>query len=448
MTFEWFVSRRYLHPRAQTIAVSVISFISILGVTLGVMVLLVVISVMNGFESDLLSKVIGTHSHLVLETGEPLDSFERMREVIQSVPEVKGSAPVILGMGLLRSAYYPSPAQIKGIDPKYETECTQIEQNLILGSLDSLKEEVAAGGVPSAATADQLPLAERFESRRLPGVVLGKELAKKLHGYVGIPRSREREFLERIVGNRILIGSAVPEEAFGGSRWRQRWFRIVGITESGLFDYDDLFAFVSLPSAQYLYGLPHGFSRVEIKLADPERAEQVRKVLRARLLDQLWNMEIVTWMEFNQPLFRALQIEKIAMFVILVMIILVAGFSVAATLIMTVIDKTREIGVLRALGATRASIGRIFLRCGLIVGIVGTTLGSVLGLAICLYLKYEGLDLPGGGSVYYIDQLPVEMRWFDFAVVVAVTLATCVLAALYPARTAARLVPVEALRHE
>lgn len=448
MTFEWFVSRRYLHPKGQTVAVSFISTISILGVTLGVMVLLVVISVMNGFESDLLSKVIGTHSHLVLQTGYPLAEFKDLRESIHGVPEVNGSAPVILWQGLLRSPNYVYGAQLKGIDPRYERECTEIEQNLILGSLDPLQEEVDAGGIPVAATSENVPLAERFETRRLPGIVLGKELAKKLYGYGGIPRSREKEYLERIVGNRILIGSGIPEEGFGGTRWRQRWFEIVGITESGLFDYDDLFAFVSLPAAQYMYRLPAGFSRVEIKLKDPQRAHEARKALRSRLFDRLGDVEITTWMEFNQPLFRALQIEKIAMFVILVMIILVAGFSVAATLIMTVIDKTREIGVLRALGATRASVGRIFLRCGLIVGGMGTVFGSLLGLAICLYLKYEGLDLPGGGNVYYIDQLPVEIRLFDFLVISVVTLATCVLAAVYPARTAARLVPVEALRYE
>jgi lipoprotein-releasing system permease protein len=448
VTFEWFVSRRYLHPRAQTIAVSVISFISILGVTLGVMVLLVVISVMNGFESDLLTKVIGSHSHLVLQTGFSLVDFQHLQEAIHSVPDVEGSAPVILGQGLIRSRDYAYGAQIKGIDPRYEKECTQIEANLILGSLVPLEEEIDAGGVPVDATASELPLAERFRSQRLPGIVLGKELAKKLYGYTAIPRSREKQYLERIVGGRVLIGSPIPEDGFGGSRWRQRWFEVVGITESGLFDYDDMFAFVSLPSAQYLYRLPSGFSRVEIKLKKPEQANEARDVLRARLFDTIGDVEITTWMEFNQPLFRALQIEKIAMFVILVMIILVAGFSVAATLIMTVIDKTREIGVLRALGATKASVARIFLRCGLIVGITGTVLGCILGLGICLYLKYEGLDLPGGGSVYYIDQLPVEIRLLDFFLIAVVTLGTCVLAAVYPARTAARLVPVEALRYE
>jgi lipoprotein-releasing system permease protein len=224
---------------------------------------------------------------------------------------------------------------------------------------------------------------------------------------------------------------------------------VVGITDTGLFDFDDVSAFVSLDAARYLYNLREGYRRIEIKVKDPYRADKTLKEAKGLLYQKLGlSFSGMTWKEFNRPLFSAIQIEKLVMFVILVLLILLAGFSVAATLILTVLEKTREIGVLRALGATRRGVRNIFLRIGLVVGAIGSLIGSVLGGAVCFLLKLYPLDLPGGGGVYYIEKMPVEPRLFDFVLVVAVTLVICVLAAAYPARIAAKLVPVEALRYE
>jgi lipoprotein-releasing system permease protein len=335
------------------------------------------------------------------------------------------------------------------VDVRYEKDVTTIEKDVVAGSLDPLRLEMERAESVAEATTPVSPGELFMDRERTPGIVLGKELAKKLNGYSGLPREMEKQVLDMLINREIRVTSPVEERGPRGTRMRQNVFRIVAITESGLFDYDDLFAFISLKQAQYLYDRPERFTRIEVRLDDAKKAKGAATQIADRLERRtLRAYEPRVWMEFNRPLFAALAMERLAMMIILVMIILVAGFSVAATLIMTVLQKRREIGVLRAIGATEKGIRRIFLRCGALVGVVGATVGCSLGFLICYILDLYKLNLPGGGQVYYIDKMPVEMRIEDFALVAGVTVVTCVLAAIYPARLAARLVPVEALRYE
>ena len=443
MRYELFIGWRYLKAKTKMAFIPIITFISVAGVAVGVMALVVVISVMNGFDTDLRSKILGNYSHLLVEQFPGIPNYPEVIQEIEEYPGVVAAAPVHIGHALLRTADIGlgEGIRVKGIEPDFEVRVTDVQKDLLVGNLDRLKSR------PKDENEGSVDLTQL--SRPLPGVVLGKELAKRLYQINVYDKEYEVEQLELLLGERLKIISPIEEESPLGTGMRTATFEVVAIFDSGFYEYDSHYALIGLDSARYLFALDEGVRRIEIRLENLDEATDISAGLFERLRDKFGQYFVMqTWMQMNEVFFTALRIEKIAMFVILVLIILVAAFNIASTLIMVVMEKTRDIGILRSIGASRRGIMAIFMIEGVVIGFLGTFLGLAGGIGICLFLKHYGLDLPGHGSIYYIDKLPVEMRFSDISLVSLLSLLTCFLSSIYPAWQAAKMVPVEALRYE
>ncbi|MBM3250007.1 MAG: ABC transporter permease [Candidatus Omnitrophica bacterium] len=396
MKTELFISWRYLATKRKEKFISLISVISVLGIAIGVAALIVVIAVMTGFDRDLRDKIIGNYAHITLSGFHPIGTAEyaQVKDKISANSRVKGFAPYIQGQVLVKDVNRFFAVGIRGIDPEAEVRVTKLKEYLASGNIEDLK----------------------------PGtIVVGKELAMIL----GLKK-----------GSGLTIFSPL------GKPYN---LKVAGIFRSGMYDYDLNLVFTHLSSAQEILGLPGQVSSVAIKLDDLYQADKVRDELSASLgLDYV----LRTWIEANQNFFAALKLEKFTMFVILTLIILVAAFNIASTLIVMVVEKTKDIGILKAIGMPASGIRRIFTLEGLIIGFLGTGLGLGVGLLLCLLLeKYQFVKLPS--DIYYIDRLPVSLQaWPDVTLIIAASLMITLVATIYPAVRAARLEPVEALRYE
>ena len=417
LPYELFISLRYLKAKRKQTFISIITFISILGVMLGVMALIVVLAVMNGFEHELREKILGTNAHiLLLRYGGGIEDYFEVVNKVEKVPGVRAAAPFIYAQVMLSSKGGVAGAVLRGIDPSSEGKVSSLPQNIKEGSINSLS---------------------RSELGQLPGIILGRELAKNLGVFLDDP---------------VTVISPLGDVSPLGMAPRVKRFRVTGIFESGMFDYDSTLAYISLASAQKFLRIGDVATAIEIKVKDIYKARSIAERIERELG---FPYKTRDWMEMNKNLFSALRMEKRVMFILLSLIIGVAAFNIICTLIMVVMEKSRDIAILKSMGAKRSSIMKIFVFEGLIVGLVGTFLGSVLGLLIAFNM--EGISnfverlfgfkiLPG--DVYYISQLPSRVDSLDVMVVVCVAIGISLLATIYPAWKASSLDPAEALRYE
>jgi lipoprotein-releasing system permease protein len=416
MRYEWFIGLRYLKAKRKQTFISIITIISIAGVMVGVMTLIVVLAVMSGFEKTLKEKILGTQAHLVVlkASQQSMDHYEEVLKQVRDVKGVVSAAPFIFNQVMLSSESSVSGVVIKGIDPDQVGKVTELAHNMKAGRLQDLK-----GGSDS------------------PGVILGAELAKHL----GVTLNDAIQVISP-------LGTITPM----GMMPKMKRFRVVGIFYSGMYEYDNTMAYVSLESAQKFFGMGARVTGIEIKTNDIYKVKEIGKEIRQKLGFPFWTKD---WMEMNRNLFSALKLEKIAMFIILVLIVLVAAFNIISTLIMVVMEKHKDIAILKSMGAPSKGILRIFIIEGGVIGIVGTVFGTILGLGAAFNLeKITGFveNLFGfkilSSDVYYIDKLPSQVNPMDVGLIVITAILISLLATLYPSWRASRLDPAEALRYE
>ena len=426
MAYELFVSLRHLRAKRTQKFISLNTWISVGGVALGVMALIVVIAVMSGFGKDLRDKILGTTNHVVItninQTG--IKDFEKIIRQVKEVPGVTTAAPFIINHVMLTHGNTASGIVIRGVDATREAGVSDLEKNLIEGSLDFLKTEKSPG---KSATG-------KFSRAK---VVLGKELARRNGLRVGDVVSMVSP------SSRITPMGLIP---------KMKIFQVAGIFESGMFQYDANLAFISIPAAQNFFSMKDKVSGVEVWVDDIEQAAMIATEIQERLKFPYF---VRDWMRMNKNLFSALRLEKIVMFVILILIILVAAFNIVSTLFMVVMEKTKEIAILKSMGASRKSIIKIFSFQGVIIGLVGTFLGCVGGFTIVPNLNeivgfiesiFGFTAFPS--DVYYLDKLPSEIQYLDSFLIVVFSIVICFFASLYPAWRASRLNPVDGSRYE
>jgi lipoprotein-releasing system permease protein len=409
LPYQIFIALRYLKSKKKYKGVSVNTAISIGGVALGVMALLVVLSVMTGFQQDIQKKILGANAHIVIRDykgGMSVPAYDEVAEKLRGEKDVVSFAPFVLGQAMVSYGKRAHGVFLRGIEPDSESKTTEILSHIKDGSIRGLAEE---GGVP--------------------GIILGKELAANLGVFTG---------------EKVNIVSPIGEIGPMGMLPRVKQFRVAAIFEIGMFEYDSNLVLTGIGPAQDFFGTKDEISGVQLKLGDIYKAPQVKKRIQEKLG---YSYQVMDWMQMNKNLFSALKLEKFAMFVILVLIVLVASFNIISNLIMNVIEKSREIAILKAIGATSGGIMTIFMLQGLFIGLIGTAIGITGGYLTGYVLnRYELIKLPA--DVYYLSHLPVKMQLFDFVTVCVSAIIISFLATLYPAWQAAKLNPVEPLRYE
>ncbi|MBI5286917.1 MAG: lipoprotein-releasing ABC transporter permease subunit [Deltaproteobacteria bacterium] len=413
MSYELFIGLRYLKAKRKYTFISIITFISILGVMVGVTALIVVLSVMTGFEEDLRNKILGVNAHLVvLELGKGMRDYRNVAERVKGVEGVMASTPFIYQQAMLSSEGGVMGMVLRGVDLATIGKVTVLPQKIIQGEVNGLS--VPMGETPDAP---------------LPGIIIGKELSRNL----GIALQDEVNIISPL-GSMTPIG-VVP---------RMARFRVVGIFDLGMYEYDSSMAFISIENAQRFFKMGDVVTGLEVRIKDIYKAEEVKERLQKVLGAPYW---VRTWMDMNKNLFSALKLEKVAMFIILVLIILVAAFNIVSTLIMVVMEKGKDIAILKSMGATSGGIMRIFMIEGLVIGVAGTILGLFGGLGLCELLKrYQFIKLPS--DIYYISTLPVKIEPLMVLVIAVASIGISLLATIYPSWQASRLDPVEAIRYE
>src|ERR1051326_1969226 len=409
---ERYIARRYLTSKQSMRFINVISLISVVGITVGVAALLIALSVFNGFNGVVTSVLVGFDPHVRIERRGTLTDgdVDAIGKVLRRLPELKAFAPFVSGKGMLVARSYNKVVYIRGVDQERIGDVSGLRDKMILGSLAF------------------------HDSTGADGIVIGLTLADRLASIVGdeIAVVSPSGFRSDLAG---LAGLAGPQTMK---------FRISGIFESNNKDYDAGYAYISTGAAQKLFNLEGKYSGVDLRLTDFNDAEDARSRLSGQLSPDL---SVSTWYDLHQSLYSVMKMERWSAYVLLCLIILVATFNMLGSLTMTVIEKRRDIGVLKAMGMTPNRIVRLFMAEGLLIGLAGTVLGIVIGLGVLLVqIRYQ--IFPLDPTVYIIPAIPVEIRWTDFLAISLASAGLSFLAAYYPARRAAGTHPVEVLRWE
>ena len=453
MRFELFVATRYLRAKRRQAFIGVITGISILGVAAGVASLIVALAINNGFRQDLQARLLGSTAHISLLRVESdgMRDWRPLLEKISKQPHVVAAAPAIYEQVLISRGPRARGAVLKGMLPQYERKVSDLLNSVTLGSATALEQSSAAEpGVASVGTgaspvqagsktrsgtttmiaesADDLAGVQQRQAA-MPPIILGKDLAEEIGA---------------TVGSVVLVTSPQGELTPFGMVPKYIRFHVAGIFNSGFFDYDSSWAFIRLSDAQQLFGLGDVISVIQFKLDDIYLAGDV-----ARALEQTagHGFMATSWMEQNKPLFRALRLERVVTFITIGLIVFVAALNILISLIMMVMEKTKDIAVLMSLGTRRKQIRRVFIAQGVLIGVIGTAIGLVLGYAISWAGgHYHFISL--SPEVYSIDYVPFAPRLIDGAIVALVSIGISFVATIYPSWSAARILPAEALRYE
>ena len=416
MRYEYFIGLRYLRARRQETFISLITLISILGVMIGVMTLNVVMGVMTGFEETLRDRLLGINAHVALvKSGGELRDYEKLLAQVVQEQGVVAATPTIYGQVMLTSGPRVTGVVVRGVDPDRVNKVVDIQRYMKEGSVAGLKA--------------QHPLQIDNRTVLLSGIILGERLASQLGVFVGSPVQAVSP-----LGSPTAIG-VIP---------KVRRFVVVGILKTGMSEIDSTLVFMGLADAQRFFEMGDGVTNIEIRVRDVNQAREIADQIQRRLGFPYFTED---WSRLWPNLFSALQLEKTVYFLVLLLMVLIGAFNIISTLVMVVMEKRKDIAILRSMGATRESIRNIFLFKGSVIGIVGTALGVFLGYAICVLIdRYEFIKLPEGA--FLISTVPVRIYLSNFVLVAAASLIVCLLASLYPARQASKLDPVEIIRYE
>jgi lipoprotein-releasing system permease protein len=406
MSFELFVARRYLTARRKQAFISVITTISVVGIAIGVAALVIAIALITGFQGDVQDKILGATSHIMVSDlgGRGLTDYEELAGKIRALPGVESVSPVVYNTVLITGVGESSGALVKGIDFDREKTGSAWLQKLEAGTIPE-------GGGPRE------------------GLLLGREVALRIGAQVG-------DVVDIVTASSTLSPLGLLP--------KRKRFQVAGIFNTGLYEFDSTTALVAIGVAQRLFGLEGRASYIQVKLKDIFDAPAISDEIRAALPPAVY---ITTWMELNKSLFSALKLEKNIMFLTITLIVIVAALNIIATLILMVMEKTRDIGILMAIGATPRTINRVFFFQGALIGVIGTALGVLLGLGWCaLANAFKLIKIPV--DIYQISFVPFRLRPLDLVLIVGVTLLISFVSTLFPARRAAKVDPVVALKYE
>lgn len=418
MPFELKIGLRYLKAKRKSTFISIITFISTAGVTLGVMALIIVLAVMTGFERDLKEKILGTNAHLVvIRSGAPMENYQEIMGRLNRLPGVQAATPFIYNQVMLSTGRNVSGVVLRGIDPVSDQKVTRLSRTIVQGSMEKLDPDMI----------------ENPE----PGILIGRELAKHLNLFLG---------------DRINVVSPTGTITPMGMMPKLKPFRVAGIFNTGMFEYDSTLAYISISQAQKFFDLGNSVTGIQLKVEDVYATTDLARQINHDFGPELYARD---WMQMNKNILFALKTEKVVMFIILTLIVLVAAFGIASTLFMVVMEKTRDIAILKTMGARSGSIMKIFVFEGLLIGIVGTVLGVLSGLLISFNLepiigfiqKVTGKNF-FSKEIYYLDHFPSHVVLSDVVVISVTAILISFVATLYPAWQASRMLPAEAIRYE
>ncbi|MCG2725160.1 MAG: ABC transporter permease [Elusimicrobia bacterium] len=406
MSAELFIALRYLKAKRKGLFSMITTFIGIAGVAIGVAALIVTLSIMNGFQSDIKKKIIDAQAHITVYGQIENEEIDYFTKKVKSVSEVEKVSPFVFGQAILTFKNRSTGVIVKGFDAKKEFQINNLEKSLVYGNW---------GG-------------EKTGSDNVQGIVLGEELAKNIGAWVG-------DFV-------ILVSPKAVSTSIGIFP-KMKKFKIIGLIRTGYYEFDSGMAYTAIDPVSEFFGLNGGINGMGLMLSDIKHADKISVLLKSKLG---FPFTVKTYADMNRTLFSALKLEKFIMTIILALIILVATFNIASNLLLMSVEKMRDIGILRSIGAKASFVRKIFLWEGNLVALSGIIIGVILGLSISLFIaKYPVVQLPA--DIYYITKVPVQIKVLDVLATIVVSYALCMLSAVYPALRAASISPVDAVRY-